>query len=82
AKLVEKQGERQLARLEAVVKAIPKDARLIVVSSADFGVRSYMQTAVLAGPGVSPAKQGGLARSSSVRQRGIVQLPDVAATVG
>ncbi|MDK7186030.1 hypothetical protein HC124_02965 [Winkia neuii] len=82
AKLVEKQGERQLARLEAVVKAIPKDARLIVVSSADFGVRSYMQTAVLAGPGVSPAKQGGLARSSSVRQRGIVQLPDVTATVG
>ncbi|KWZ74481.1 hypothetical protein HMPREF3152_07735 [Actinomyces sp. HMSC06A08] len=79
AQLVASQSERQLARLEAAVRAVPPNARLLVVSSADFGVRSYMQTALAAGPGVGTA---GLARSSSVRQDGIIQLPDVAATLG
>lgn len=68
---------RQRERLQAVLDALPPEATVLAVSTTPAGMGRAMGVALLRSPAVS----GGLASSASVRQPGMVQVPDIGVTL-
>ncbi|MDU0968495.1 MAG: hypothetical protein E7A79_05325 [Actinomycetaceae bacterium] len=68
---------RQVARLEAVLAALPEDARVLVVSTTSSNMTRTMEAGFVS----LPNHEGGLARTASVRRAGMIQTSDLGPTL-
>ncbi|MDO4665431.1 MAG: hypothetical protein Q4A71_04390 [Actinomycetaceae bacterium] len=70
--------DTQIKRTQSVLSALPKQARVIVLSSSHWNHPQNLQTLALLGEDLPY----GTVQSASVRQKGLVQVADISATVG